>query len=109
MLISSYFLCLFLWQIAQFLDSHGFLDYLESGLGSDENNDNLLDKLQDALGRGQNPLSILPSILLEPEIVTISDPDVGVSGNLMWIFVKVLKSFRSILFSVTNKCEVVNK
>ncbi|KAH1089880.1 hypothetical protein J1N35_017137 [Gossypium stocksii] len=67
--------------IAQFLDSHGFLDYLESGLGSDENNDNLLDKLQDALGRGQNPLSILPSILEEPEIVTISDPDVGVSGS----------------------------
>ncbi|PPD82495.1 hypothetical protein GOBAR_DD20583 [Gossypium barbadense] len=67
--------------IAQFLDSHGFLDYLESGLGSDENNDNLLDKLQDALGRGQNPLSILPSILAEPEIVTISDPDVGVSGS----------------------------
>ncbi|KAA3456169.1 DENN domain and WD repeat-containing protein SCD1 [Gossypium australe] len=67
--------------IAQFLDSHGFLDYLESGLGSDENNENLLDKLQDALGRGQNPLSILPSILAEPEIVTISDPDVGVSGS----------------------------
>nr|AIG51125.1 stomatal cytokinesis defective 1 [Gossypium hirsutum] len=67
--------------IAQFLDSHGFLDYLESGLGSGEKNDKLLDKLQDALGRGQNPLSILPSILAEPEIVTISDPDVGVSGS----------------------------
>ncbi|GMI96344.1 STOMATAL CYTOKINESIS-DEFECTIVE 1 [Hibiscus trionum] len=65
--------------IAQFLDSHGFLDYLESGLGSDENNDNLLDKLQDALGRGENPLSILPSTSAEPEIITISDPDVGVS------------------------------
>ncbi|KAE8715505.1 hypothetical protein F3Y22_tig00110163pilonHSYRG00062 [Hibiscus syriacus] len=43
------------WRIAQFLESYGFLDYLESGLGSDENSDNLLDKLQDALGRGQNP------------------------------------------------------
>ena len=75
-------LCWFL-QIAQFLDSHGFLDYLERGLGSGENNNNnnnLLDKLQDAIGRGQNPTSILPSSLVEPEIITISDPDVGISG-----------------------------
>ena len=75
-------LSFFFGQIAQFLDSHGFLDYLERGIGSDENNNNLLDKLQDAVGRGQNPLSILPSTLVEPEIITISDPDVGVSGNL---------------------------
>ncbi|XVF50627.1 hypothetical protein PTKIN_Ptkin04bG0116900 [Pterospermum kingtungense] len=67
--------------IAQFLDSQGFLDYLERGIGSDEHNNNLLDKLQDAIGRGQNPLSVLPSILVEPEIITISDPDVGASGS----------------------------
>ncbi|XP_075661445.1 DENN domain and WD repeat-containing protein SCD1-like isoform X1 [Castanea sativa] len=70
--------------IAQFLDSHGFLDYLERGLGSVENNNNnnnLLDKLQDAIGRGQNPTSILPSSLVDPEIITISDPDVGRSGS----------------------------
>lgn len=67
-------------QITQFLDSHGFLDYLERGLGSGENQNNLLDKLQDAIGRGQNPISILPSSLVEPEIITISDPDVGLSG-----------------------------
>lgn len=70
--------------IAQFLDSHGFLDYLDRGLGSGENNNNnnnLLDKLQDAVGRGQNPTSILPSSLVEPEIITISDPDVGISGS----------------------------
>ncbi|KAF5445397.1 hypothetical protein F2P56_034448 [Juglans regia] len=68
--------------ITQFLDSHGFLDYLERGLGSGENNNNnLLDKLQDAIGRGQNPISILPSSLVEPEIITISDPDVGISGS----------------------------
>nr|XP_023899728.1 DENN domain and WD repeat-containing protein SCD1 isoform X2 [Quercus suber] len=70
--------------IAQFLDSHGFLDYLDRGLGSGENNNNnnnLLDKLQDAIGRGQNPTSILPSSLVEPEIITISDPDVGISGS----------------------------
>ncbi|RVX14184.1 DENN domain and WD repeat-containing protein SCD1 [Vitis vinifera] len=67
--------------ITQFLDSHGFLDYAERGLGSDENNNNLLDKLQDAIGRGQNPMSILPSSLVEPEIITISDPGVGISGS----------------------------
>ncbi|KAI8542951.1 hypothetical protein RHMOL_Rhmol08G0180200 [Rhododendron molle] len=66
--------------ITQFLDSQGFLDYLERGLGSDENNNNLLDKLQDAIGRGQNPLSILPFPLAEPEIVTISDSGAGLSG-----------------------------
>ncbi|XP_050236347.1 DENN domain and WD repeat-containing protein SCD1 [Mercurialis annua] len=67
--------------ITQFLDSHGFLDYLERGVGSDENSLNLLDKLQDAIGRGQNPTSILPSSLIEPEIITISDQDVGTSGS----------------------------
>ena len=67
--------------ITQFLDSHGFLDYAERGLGSDENNNNLLDKLQDAIGRGQNPMSILPSSLVEPEIITILDPGVGISGS----------------------------
>ncbi|XAR63896.1 hypothetical protein NMG60_11024041 [Bertholletia excelsa] len=67
--------------ITQFLDSQGFLDYLERGLGSDENNNNLLDKLQDAIGRGQNPLSILPSPLVEPEIITISDSGSGMSGS----------------------------
>ncbi|XP_061344926.1 DENN domain and WD repeat-containing protein SCD1 isoform X3 [Gastrolobium bilobum] len=67
--------------IAQFLDSHGFLDYLERGVGSDENNNNLLDKLQDSIGRGQNPMSILPSSLEEPEILTVSDSDVGISGS----------------------------
>lgn len=67
-------------QISQFLDSQGFLDYLERGLGSDENNNNLLDKLQDAIGRGQNPLSVLPSLMAEAEIITISDPGVGISG-----------------------------
>ncbi|KAJ4959695.1 hypothetical protein NE237_019605 [Protea cynaroides] len=67
--------------ITQFLDSHGFLDYLERGIGSDENNNNLLDKLQDAIGRGQNPMSILPSPLTEPEIITISDPGVGIAGS----------------------------
>ncbi|KAL2342501.1 hypothetical protein Fmac_003786 [Flemingia macrophylla] len=48
--------------------------------GSDENY-NLLDKLQDAIGRGQNPMSVLPSSSAEPEILTVSDSDVGISGS----------------------------
>lgn len=68
--------------MVQFLDSHGFMDYLERGMSSDENNNNLLDKLQDAIGRGQNPISIFPSNTAEPEIITISDPDGKISGKL---------------------------
>ena len=68
-------------QITQFLESHGFLDYLERGIDSDGNNNNLLDKLQDTIGRGQNPMSILPTAVAETEIITISDPDVGILGK----------------------------
>ncbi|XP_059661642.1 DENN domain and WD repeat-containing protein SCD1 [Cornus florida] len=67
--------------LSQFLDTQGFMDYLERGLGSDESMNNLLDKLQDATGRGQNPLSIIPTPLAEPETITISDPGVGISGS----------------------------
>ncbi|KAL5726231.1 Scytalone dehydratase [Ranunculus cassubicifolius] len=67
--------------IMQFLDSQGFIDYLERGIGSDEKANNLLDKLQDTIGRGQNPFSIFPSASEEPEIITISDPGIGISGS----------------------------
>ncbi|KAF9671422.1 hypothetical protein SADUNF_Sadunf12G0046000 [Salix dunnii] len=67
--------------ITQFLESHGFLDYLERVIDSDGNNNNLLDKLQDTIGRGQNPRSILPTVMEEIEIITISDPDVGILGS----------------------------
>ncbi|KAF9592710.1 hypothetical protein IFM89_016942 [Coptis chinensis] len=67
--------------IVQFLDSQGFIDYLERGIGSDEKANNLLDKLQDTIGRGQNPMSIIPSLSEDPEIITISDPGVGISGS----------------------------
>ncbi|KAL2934077.1 DENN domain and WD repeat-containing protein SCD1, partial [Bienertia sinuspersici] len=67
--------------ILQFLETQGFLDFLERGLGSEHNNINLLDKLQDAIGRGQNFMSILPSPVLEPEIITISDDGGGVTAS----------------------------
>lgn len=65
------------------MESQGFLDYLERGLGSEENNNNLLDKLQDSIGRGQNPLSILPSLSAQPEIITISKHGSEISGILL--------------------------
>ncbi|XP_057804973.1 DENN domain and WD repeat-containing protein SCD1-like [Salvia miltiorrhiza] len=67
--------------ITQFLESQGFLDYLERGLGSQENGNNLLDKLQDAIGRGQNPMSIFSSLSIEPVIISIYGPDEGKPGS----------------------------
>ncbi|CAN0909147.1 DENN domain and WD repeat-containing protein SCD1 [Linum grandiflorum] len=67
--------------ISQFLDTHGFLDFLGRTGSLEESDNNLLDKLQDAIGRGQNPMSILPSSSTEPEFVTISDPNGGSSGS----------------------------
>eukprot|EP00249_Psilotum_nudum_P015442 c25331_g1_i1 orf=837-3629(-) len=57
----------------QFLSSQGFLDFLERGYGSVQAGSNLVDKLQGAMTRGQNPLVILPSPYADPEIITISD------------------------------------
>ncbi|CAH9064292.1 unnamed protein product [Cuscuta epithymum] len=67
--------------ISQFLESQGFMDYLERGLGSEESNNNLLDKLQDAIGRDQKPLSVLPALQSEPEILTISDLGVAAGSG----------------------------
>ena len=37
------------------------MDYLERGIDSDRNNNNLPDNLQDTIRRGQNPISFVPS------------------------------------------------
>lgn len=68
-------------QLVQFLGSFAFLDYLERRLGSDENSTNLLEKLQDAVGRGQDAMSILPKSSMEREIITIAEPEVEESGT----------------------------
>lgn len=67
--------------ITQFLDSQGFLDYVERCIGSEEGSHNLLDKLQDATGRGLSPSTIFPSMLEEPEIITITEPDAEDAGD----------------------------
>ena len=71
----------FVWQIMQFLETQGFLDYLERCNSAEENAHNLLDKLQDATGRGQNPLTIFPSQVADPEIITIANPQIEGSGT----------------------------
>ncbi|KAL5227562.1 hypothetical protein ABZP36_015827 [Zizania latifolia] len=63
--------------IMQFIETQGFLDYLERCSNAEENTNNLLDKLQDATGRGQNPLAIFPSHVADPEIITIADSETG--------------------------------
>ncbi|KAG7599890.1 WD40 repeat [Arabidopsis suecica] len=67
--------------LVQFLGSFAFLDYLERRLSSDENSTNLLEKLQDAVGRGQDAMSILPKSSMEPEIITIAEPEVEESAT----------------------------
>ncbi|XP_074572770.1 DENN domain and WD repeat-containing protein SCD1 [Curcuma longa] len=65
--------------MTQFLESQGFMDYLERCIMSEESGNNLLDKLQDATGRGQDPISIFPSPSSEFEITTVSVTEVEVS------------------------------
>ena len=77
----EYLNIMFIWQIMQFIETQGFLDYLERCNSAEENANNLLDKLQDATGRGQNPLSIFPSEVADPEIITIADPKTDGSGT----------------------------
>ncbi|VAH77051.1 unnamed protein product [Triticum turgidum subsp. durum] len=62
--------------IMQFIETQGFLDYLERCSNTEEFTNNLLDKLQDATGRGQSPLAIFPSHVADPEIITIADSEI---------------------------------
>ncbi|KAF9667641.1 hypothetical protein SADUNF_Sadunf15G0044900 [Salix dunnii] len=68
----------------------------ERGISYDENNYNRHDKLQDAIGRGQNTISILPSSLVEPKFLTISDPYIEILGSDTKItYDRFLSSIRS--------------
>lgn len=72
----------YLWQIAEFLSSQGFSNYIEKVMSSGESNDNVLDKLIDAIWRGESPMSVFPSSHSDLMIITIPDPTDGVSGTL---------------------------
>lgn len=69
-----------LYQITQILESQMFLNYIGRFVNLSESN-NLLTKLQDAIGRGQSSFTILPSLDVEPDNITISDPDSGIAGR----------------------------
>ena len=58
---------------------------------------NLLHKLQDAIGRGQDPAAVLPSSG-ELEVVTISQPEVCLEGE-MWLPIISLRSMRFIVLN----------
>lgn len=60
-------------QIDQFLDSPGFHEFLEKGYGSSRTEENLMDKLQQAMAKGQNPSVILPAPAASMEILMISN------------------------------------
>lgn len=89
---------MFVWQIMQFLETQGFLDYLERCNNAEENANNLLDKLQDATGRAQNPLTIFPSQVSDLEILTIADSETEGSG-IYCFFLFLTHLFFSFLFS----------
>lgn len=56
-------------------------------MSSGESNDDVLDKLIDAIGRGESPTSVFPSPLLDLTIVTIPDPTDGVLGTLYTLII----------------------
>lgn len=88
-------------QIMQFIETQGFLDYLERCNNAEEFTNNLLDKLQDATGRGQSPLAIFPSHVADPEIITIGDSEIEGSGTYLH-FIFCLTLVLSIISSLVN-------
>ncbi|XP_010677977.2 DENN domain and WD repeat-containing protein SCD1 isoform X1 [Beta vulgaris subsp. vulgaris] len=82
----------------QFLGSQGFSNYIGRVMSSGESNDDVLDKLIDAIGRGESPTSVFPSPLLDLTIVTIPDPTDGVLGtdaDAKYIYAKFPAKIRS--------------
>ena len=73
-------------QIDQFLSSQGFHEFLEKGYGSSRTEENLMDKLQQAMSKGQNPSVILPDPASHPYILTISDNS---SQEIGWSYRKM--------------------
>lgn len=64
--------------LTEFLGSQGFSNYIAKVRASGESDHTILDKLQEALGEGQSPMSIFPSRLSDSVIITIPDPTDGI-------------------------------
>ncbi|CAM6088951.1 unnamed protein product [Calypogeia fissa] len=61
--------------VVELLSSQGFMEFLERGYGAADAGPNLVDKVQEAMGRGDNLSAVLSEPLSEPEIFTVSDSD----------------------------------
>ncbi|KAL3688572.1 hypothetical protein R1sor_014881 [Riccia sorocarpa] len=59
--------------VAEFLSSQGFMEFLERGYGCATAGPNLVDKMQEAMGRGQETSICFQEPHGQPEILTVSD------------------------------------
>ncbi|KAL2624334.1 hypothetical protein R1flu_008579 [Riccia fluitans] len=59
--------------VAEFISSQGFIEFLERGYGCATAGPNLVDRIQEAMGRGQDPSICFPEPHGQPEILTVSD------------------------------------
>lgn len=64
----------------ELLSSQGFLEFLERGYGAVDAGSNLVDKVQEAMGKGDDLSMVLSEPLSEPEIFTVSDYESQTSG-----------------------------
>uniref|UniRef100_A0A803NCD2 uDENN domain-containing protein n=1 Tax=Chenopodium quinoa TaxID=63459 RepID=A0A803NCD2_CHEQI len=80
--------------VAEFLLSQGFSNHIEKVLSSGESNDNVLDKLIDAIGRGESLMSLYPSSHSDLIIITIPDPIDGVIGGAKYTYSKFPANIR---------------
>ncbi|XP_021736318.1 DENN domain and WD repeat-containing protein SCD1-like isoform X2 [Chenopodium quinoa] len=80
--------------VAEFLLSQGFSNHIEKVLSSGESNDNVLDKLIDAIGRGESLMSVYPSSHSDLILITIPDPIDGVIGGAKYTYSKFPANIR---------------
>jgi hypothetical protein len=83
-------------QVGQLLGTLNFMDFLERGHGAVEAGPNLLDKLQIAMARGEGPISVLPVLAAEREILTVSDASSQGPGRKAHVCTFCIEEFFSV-------------
>jgi hypothetical protein len=83
-------------QVGQLLGTLNFMDFLERGHGAVEAGPNLLDKLQIAMARGEGPISVLPVLAGEREILTVSDASSQGPGRKALVCTFCIEEFFSV-------------
>ncbi|XP_074278770.1 DENN domain and WD repeat-containing protein SCD1-like isoform X2 [Silene latifolia] len=82
--------------ISQFLGSQGFSNYIGRVVSGGDSDDNVLDKLIDATKNGHDLMSIFPSSVTDPIIITIPDPTNGiVDSSARYIYNKFPANVRA--------------